>query len=57
MTIGAKILQIWFDDYGLIQIGMLSMFVSALIPVYARTDAGLFLGNLNIYFNNLFEAS
>ncbi|XP_022100605.1 solute carrier family 46 member 3-like isoform X2 [Acanthaster planci] len=43
MTVVAKILQTWFDDYGLIQIGLLSMFTSALIPVYARTDAGLFL--------------
>ncbi|XP_038062021.1 proton-coupled folate transporter-like [Patiria miniata] len=43
MTLGTKILRTWFDDNGLIQIGFISMVISTVIPIYARTDAGLFL--------------
>ena len=44
MTVGAKVLKRCFDDNALIQIGLLSVFISTIIPVFARTDAGLFLG-------------
>ena len=48
LLVGAKVLKRYFDDDMIIQIGILSMLLSTVIPIYARTDAGLFLSKFNV---------